>query len=277
MVRIGFPWARPVSRRASKTLLLVEGVSKRFGGLLALDEVTFSVGYREIVGLIGPNGAGKTTLFNCITGFYRPDRGRVLFEGIDITGWHPHRIARIGIARTFQVVKPFSELTVKQNVMVGAMFGTRHHEMGPEQAEEKAMEVLRFVGLEDRAEQPAGSLNIHEKKILEMARALAAEPKLILLDEVLAGLTPREVEEMLKVIERIRSEKGISVIMVEHLMHAVMNIADRVIVLNFGRKIAEGPPEEVARNERVIEAYLGDASLALRFVRRLGEASGSGG
>ena len=253
----------------AERLLVVEGVSKRFGGLVALEGVSFTMREGERLGLIGPNGAGKTTLFNCITGVYRPDRGRIVFRGTDITGWPPHRIARTGIARTFQIVKPFNELTVKQNVMIGALFGSRSQETSPEQAEAKAEEVLRFVGLEDKAEQPAKTLNIHEKKILEMARALAAEPKLILLDEVLAGLTPKEVEEMLEVIERIRREKKISIIMVEHLMHAVMNIADRIVVLNYGRKIAEGKPEEIASDKRVIEAYLGDARLALKFVKRV--------
>ncbi len=255
-------------------ILVVDRVSKSFGGLRALDNVSFTVRRGEILGLIGPNGAGKTTLFNVITGVYKPDSGRVVFDGTDITGWPPHRVVRRGIARTFQVVKPFPGMTVKQNVMVGALFGRRAGEIGPDEAEEVALEVLSFLGLEDKAELPAASLNIHEKKVLEMARALAADPLLLLLDEVLAGLTPREVEEMLGVIERVRRERGVTVIMVEHLMHAVMNIADRVVVLSFGRKIAEGPPEEVARNPVVVEAYLGDARLALQFVKRLGGAGG---
>ena len=254
----------------SGEVLIVKNVSKRFGGLVALEDVSFSVRGAEILGLIGPNGAGKTTLFNCITGVYKPDKGRVIFNGIDITGWPPHRIVRAGIARTFQVVKPFGGLTVKENVMIGALFGRHADRIEREEAEEKAVEVLEFLGLKSKADLPASVLNIHEKKILEMARALAADPKLILLDEVLAGLTPKEVEDMLEVIARVRSERKISVIMVEHLMHAVMNIADRIVVLNHGRKIAEGRPEEVASNKLVVEAYLGDSKLALKFVRRLG-------
>ncbi len=251
-------------------LLRVEKVTKRFGGLIALDSVSFSVRRGEILGLIGPNGAGKTTLFNCITGVYKPDSGRIIYKGIDITGWPPHRVTKIGIARTFQVVKPFNELTVKQNVVVGALFGRRYGSIGVEEAEEIADEILDFLGLKPKAELPAASLNIHEKKILEVARALAAEPELLLLDEALAGLTPKEVEEMLKVIARVRDEKGVTIIMVEHVMHAVMNIADRIVVLNYGRKIAEGTPEEVANDPEVVKAYLGDPELALKFVRRVG-------
>ena len=249
-------------------ILRVEDVTKRFGGLVALDHVSFSVKQGEILGLIGPNGAGKTTLFNVISGALKPDEGRVIFKGVDITGWPQYRVARAGIARTFQIVKPFPELTVKQNVMVGAMFGRAG--LGPEEAEEKAMEVLEFIGLDSKAEVLAEHLNIHEKKMLEMARALASDPELLLLDEVLAGLTPGEVEHMLGLIERVRSERGVTVIMVEHLMHAVMNIADRLVVLNFGRKIAEGSPEEIVSNPLVVEAYLGDAELALKFVKRMG-------
>ena len=251
------------------TILRLEKVTKRFGGLVAVDNVSFEVYQGEILGLIGPNGAGKTTLFNCITGVYRPDSGKIIFKGIDITGWPPHRVTKIGIARTFQVVKPFNELTVKENVMVGALFGRRYREITADEAERVALEVLDFIGLKQKAELPAKSLNIHEKKILELARALAADPELLLLDEVLAGLTPREVEEMLKVIARVRDEKGVTIIMVEHVMHAVMNIADRLVVLNYGKKIAEGPPEAIASNEEVIKAYLGDPGLALQFVKKL--------
>ncbi len=250
-------------------ILEVKDLVKRFGGLVALDHVSFSVYEREIVGLIGPNGAGKTTLFNCITGVYKPDEGKVIFRGFDVTGWPPHAIARLGMVRTFQIVKPFSEMTVKQNVMVGALFGKQTPRVDMDEAERIAEEILEFLGLEDKADLPAGTLNIHEKKMLELARALAAKPDLLLLDEVLAGLTPAEVEHMLELIARIRDEKGVTIIMVEHLMHAVMNIAERVIVLNFGRKIAEGPPEAIVKNPQVIEAYLGDANLVLHGLREL--------
>jgi len=253
----------------AEPILQVENVTKRFGGLVALSNVSFEVYEGEILGLIGPNGAGKTTMFNVITGVYKPDEGRVIFMGTDITGWKPHKIARKGIARTHQIVKPFGDLTVLENTMVGAMFGTRYKEVGEEEARRIAEEVLEFVGLADKKDLPARVLNVQEKKRLELARALAEEPKLLLLDEVLAGLTPSEVERMLGLLRQIRKEKGITMVMIEHVMHAVMNLADRIVVLHFGRKLAEGTPEEVANNPEVIAAYLGDPDLALRFVKRL--------
>ena len=255
-------------------ILRVEGVTKRFGGLVALNNVTFDVYREEILGLIGPNGAGKTTLFNVITGVYKPEAGRVVYKGIDITGWKPHRIARLGIARTHQIVKPFGDLTVLENTMIGALFGRRHKEITEEEARRIASDVLDFVGLGDKKDLPARVLNVQEKKRLELARALAEEPELLLLDEVLAGLTPTEVKRMLDLLERIRREKKITIIMIEHVMHAVMNLADRIVVLHFGRKLAEGTPEEVANNPEVITAYLGDPELALRFVRRLRRGGG---
>lgn len=251
-----------------KPLLSVEGVTKRFGGLVALSNVSFNVYEGEILGLVGPNGAGKTTLFNVISGVYRPESGRILFKGIDITGWRPHRIARLGIARTHQIVKPFSDLTVLENAIVGALFGKRSGSLSESEARKIAVEVLDFVGLGDKANLPARVLNVQEKKRLELARALAAEPDLLLLDEVLAGLNPAEVDRMLGLLRRIRSERGVTMIMIEHVMHAVMNLADRIVVLHFGEKIAEGAPEEVASNRDVITAYLGDPQLALRFVKR---------
>ncbi len=255
--------------QAGSVVLRVEGVTKRFGGLVALSNVSFEVYEGEILGLIGPNGAGKTTMFNVITGVYKPEAGRVIYRGVDITGWRPHRIARLGIARTHQIVKPFGDLTVLENTMVGALFGRRHKEMTEEKAREVAEEVLDFVGLEDKKDLPARVLNVQEKKRLELARALAEDPDLLLLDEVLAGLTPTEVERMLRLLEKIRRERGVTMIMIEHVMHAVMNLADRIVVLHFGRKLAEGTPEEVANNPEVIAAYLGDPELALKFVKRL--------
>ncbi len=253
---------------AGKPILEVEGVTKRFGGLVALDNVSFNVYEGEILGLIGPNGAGKTTLFNVITGVYKPEAGRVVFKGTDITGWPPHKIARLGIARTHQIVKPFGDLTVLENTMVGALFGRHYGRIGEDEARRIAEEVLEFVGLGDKKDMPARVLNVQEKKRLELARALAEDPELLLLDEVLAGLTPTEVERMLALLRRVREEKGVTIIMIEHVMHAVMNLADRIVVLHFGRKLAEGTPEEVANNPEVIAAYLGDPELALRFVRR---------
>ena len=255
-------------------ILSIEGVTKRFGGLVALSDVSFQVYEGEILGLIGPNGAGKTTLFNVISGVYKPEEGRVVFKGQDITGWKPHKVARLGIARTHQIVKPFGDLSVLENTMVGALFGKKADTITEEEARKIAEDVLEFIGLSDKKDLPARVLNVQEKKRLELARALASEPDLLLLDEVLAGLTPTEVERMLSLLGKIRSEKGITIIMIEHVMHAVMNIADRIVVLHFGRKLAEGTPEEVANNQEVITAYLGDPTLALRFVKRLKEKGG---
>ncbi|MCA9971674.1 MAG: ABC transporter ATP-binding protein [Anaerolineales bacterium] len=245
-------------------ILQVEGVGKQFGGLQALSDVTFDLPEGQIMGLIGPNGAGKTTLFNCINGVYTPTSGRVLFRGDDITGAKTHAVAHKGLARTHQIVRPLNELTVRENVIVGACFGREAHSLGP--AGKIADEVLAFVRLADRSEQLAGSLNVGQKKRLEMARALAARPYLLLLDEVLAGLNPSEISMMVDIVRRIRDERGITIIMIEHVMHAVMNVSDRIIVLDYGRQIAEGTPEEVANNEKVIEAYLGDPKLAERLM-----------
>ncbi len=252
----------------SGEILEIEGVTKRFGGLIALDNVTFSVKTGEILGLIGPNGAGKTTLFNVISGVYKPEAGKVIFKGIDITGWKPHRVAQLGIARTHQIVRPFGDLTVLENAMIGALFGKKAGKISEEEAREIADHILDFVGLGDKKHLPARILNVQEKKRLELARALSAEPELLLLDEVLAGLTPSEVETMLELLRKVREEKGVTIIMIEHVMHAVMNIADRIVVLHFGKKIAEGTPEEVANNPEVITAYLGDPALALKFVKK---------
>ena len=259
---------------AAEEILRVENITKRFGGLVALDNVSFSVYKGEILGLIGPNGAGKTTMFNVITGVYKPEEGRVYFKGEDITGLKPHVIAHKGIARTHQIVKPFGDLTVLENTMIGALFGRHHGRITEEEARERAREVLEFVGLAEKAELPARVLNIQEKKRLELARALAEDPELLLLDEVLAGLNPAEVEKMIGLLAKIRSERGITMIMIEHVMHAVMNLADRIVVLHFGRKIAEGTPEQVASDPTVIAAYLGDPELALRFVKRFRQGAG---
>lgn len=245
-------------------ILQVEGVSKRFGGLQALQRVTFDLPENQILGLIGPNGAGKTTLFNVINGVYAPTEGRIIFNDRDITSDKPYHLARLGLARTHQIVRPLNELSVRENVMVGSCFGRENNNLND--ALRTADEVLEFVGLSNRGEQLAGSLNIAQKKRLEMARALASRPYLLLLDEVLAGLNQSEIITMVDTIKSIR-QQGVTIIMIEHVMHAVMNVSDRIIVLDYGQQIAEGTPEEIANNEKVIEAYLGDPKLAERLMQ----------
>jgi branched-chain amino acid transport system ATP-binding protein len=231
--------------------------------LQALTQVTFDLPEGQILGLIGPNGAGKTTLFNTINGVYPPEEGRVIFRDKDVTRAQPYEHARLGMARTHQIVQPLNELTVRENVMVGACFG--HENQNLRNATAIAEEVLEFVGLGARANQSAGSLNVAQKKRLEMARALAARPYLLLLDEVLAGLNPAEIDNMIQTVLRIR-EQGITIIMIEHVMKAVMNVSDRIIVLDYGEQIAEGSPETIAKDEKVIEAYLGDPQLAQQLL-----------
>jgi branched-chain amino acid transport system ATP-binding protein len=244
-------------------ILQVQDLTKRFGGLQALSDVTFDLTEGQILGLIGPNGAGKTTLFNVINGVYAPERGRVIFRGKDITGLPSYEVARRGLARTHQVVRPLTELSVRENVMVGACFGRKKHSL--KEAKRQADGALTQVGLIDRADQPSGSLNVAQKKRLEMARALAAQPYLILLDEVLAGLNPSEIAAMMETVRAIR-DQGVTILMIEHVMQAIMAISDRILVLDYGMLIATGLPEEVANNPQVIEAYLGDPQMTAQLL-----------
>jgi branched-chain amino acid transport system ATP-binding protein len=238
-------------------MLAVEGVSKQFGGLRAVHEASLTIESGRITAVIGPNGAGKTTLFALITGFLRPTGGRIVYNGADITGIPTHRLARQGIARTFQIVQPFAGLTVLENIAVGAHL----HIAGRAAALAAAAEVAKLVGLEPILQQPAATLTVAGRKRLELARALATSPKLLLLDEVLAGLNPSEIRDMVPIIRAIR-ERGITIMMIEHVMQAVMSLAEQIYVLVEGHVIAQGPPAKVAADPKVIEAYLGAGAAA---------------
>lgn len=233
-------------------LLKAKNVTKKFSGLTAVDAVNLEILEGEIVGLIGPNGAGKTTFFNSITGFYTADGGSVEFIGKDITRKTTYENCKEGMARTFQIVQPFGQLTALENVMVGAFNRLESYQ----KAEKNAKEMIEFVGMGDKTNAIVADLTIGDQRKLEMARALATKPKLLLLDEVMAGLTPTEIETVIELVQKIR-KSGVTILMIEHIMAALMKLSDRVIVLDHGQLIAEGTPEEITQNDRVIESYLG--------------------
>jgi branched-chain amino acid transport system ATP-binding protein len=238
------------------SLLEVEGITKNFGGLAAVSHVDLRVDEGEVVGLIGPNGAGKTTLFNLLSGALKPNSGAIRFRAEDITGLKPNTICRKGLARTFQLVKVFGGMTTSQNVLVGAIFGNRSR-ASPKQAAEEVARLLEFVGLSSVGAVPARDLTLANQKRLEVARALAGKPNLLLIDELMAGLNPTEVAQAMDLVAAIRKQ-GTTVFIIEHVMKAIMSICDRIIVLHHGEKIAEGTPQEVATSRTVVEVYLGE-------------------
>jgi len=237
----------------NEALLEAQALSKHFGGTAALKDVSFSAAPGEILGLIGPNGAGKTTLLNLLSGVMRPSSGSVRFAGRDLAGLKTHAVARMGIARTLQTPRSFPSMTVLENVAVGALFGRT------DSRPQAAIESLELVGLAARRDSPMASLNLQERKMVELARALAMAPRVVLIDEAMSGLNPTEIEESMELIRRVRSRTGVTIVWVEHVVKAIMQVVERIIVLNFGQVIATGTPAEIARNATVIEAYLGTA------------------
>ncbi|HVH65238.1 MAG TPA: ABC transporter ATP-binding protein [Candidatus Acidoferrum sp.] len=239
------------------SLLALSGVNKRFGGVNAVADVTFAIEPGEILGVIGPNGAGKTTLLNCISGIARPEAGDIRWADVSIRDVPPFKRARLGIGRTFQIVRPFPSMTVRENTAMGALFGREQRGLQPEAAMKAADQVLDLVGLSGKRDYPVHRLTVPDRKRLEVARALAMQPKLLMLDEVMAGLNPVEVEQALDIVRRVR-ERGVTILLIEHVMKVIVGVCTRAIVLNFGRILVEGPPADVLKDKRVIEAYLGE-------------------
>ena len=240
-------------------LLEVTGITKRFGGLCAVNDLNLSLDKGQILGLIGPNGAGKTTAFNMISGFYKPDEGDITFEGKNITGLRPDQICKLGLTRTFQVVKPFPQLSVRDNVMVGAYNRTNDKKV----ARQKAEEIIEFLGMQEMEGMTASSLSVAYRKRLEVAKALATDPKIILLDEAMAGLRPIETDHMIDLVRQV-SKQGIALLLVEHVMRVIMSLAERIVVIHHGEKIAEGKPQEIVHDKEVIDAYLGEVEIDVK-------------
>lgn len=242
----------------SNEILKTVGLTKRFGGLIALSDISLAIRSGEIVGIIGPNGSGKTTFVNCVTGIYKPDRGKVYLYGEDITGLRPHIIIYKGLARTWQKVRPFKKMTVLEAVMTGALLRTND----VKEAREEAIKVLSLIGFpENKYNSPGSNITLMEHKLVDLARALATKPKILLVDEVAAGLRPHEIETMIDTIKNVNKRLGVTIGVIEHIMRFVMRVSDRLVVFHEGRLIAEGRPEEVARNPLVIQAYLGTKPL----------------
>lgn len=239
------------------TVLHLEDLTRSFGGLMAVAQLNLTVSKGEIVGLIGPNGAGKTTVFNLISAFLKPDSGRIFFENDDITHLKPHQICKKGICRTFQIVKPFLSFSVKKNVRIGSYNRLKEKQ----EIEDKTMEILDFIGLVDKKDVAAKNLSIGDRKKLELARALATKPSFLLLDEVMAGLNPKEQNDMINIILELKS-MGMTILLIEHTMKVIMSLSERIIVLNYGKKLAEGSPSDIGSNQDVIEAYLGERYFA---------------
>ena len=241
----------------NNTILNIKNLSKHFGALKAVDKVSFKVKKGEIVGLIGPNGAGKTTLTNLVNGTYSKTGGKVVFKDLDISNLKPYQIARMGLARTYQIVKPLIGMTVEGNVLVGSLYGREKRNNDMKNAYKRAREIIVLFGLESKKDSSVNDITLPDLKKMELARVLAMEPEVVFLDEVMAGLNPKEVEEASILVKKVRQEKDLTIVYIEHIMKAVMGISDRIVVLHHGKKIVEGTPQEVVNNPAVIEAYLG--------------------
>ncbi|MEA3453695.1 MAG: ABC transporter ATP-binding protein [Candidatus Caldatribacteriota bacterium] len=255
----------------NNTILKIKNLSKHFGALKAVDEVSFEVKKGEIVGLIGPNGAGKTTLTNLVNGTYSKTTGKVFFKGSDVSDLKPYQIARMGLTRTYQVVKPLIGMTVEENVLVGSLYGRDKRNTDMKNASERAKKIIKLVGLESKKDSSVSDITLPDLKKMEFARVLAMEPEVVFLDEVMAGLNPTEVEEASILVKKVRLEKDLTIVYIEHIMKAVMGISDRIVVLHHGRKIVEGTPQKVVNDPAVIEAYLGK-----RYAKGMKEVNNEG-